>query len=302
MSRPVTASPKRETKRAPKHEQEEKEKEKLEPCGAETRAGTPCARKGVCPYHQKVVRDTPDEAKGKLLFVSVEHWADLWCLAKRLQLSYAPDEILFSFDYDGTLNARALTAHTKGKTQKEKLAEYHDTNKQARDFLAYLNEAGIPWFVNTAAENPSRPSEEMKMDAAEFGKVRKECSPYWTPLPRNATYEDAESGVVTKRDGCVLSSGYDKDATILQARKALRLPTKVTVHVDDGEINLYTLAANAELTRSQLTVLAHFPLVPGSFFGSEPSATPSGEPAIEWLQKHVPLLDLYPTIDATART
>jgi hypothetical protein len=110
----------------------------------------------------------------------------------------------------------------------------------------------------------------MKLEAKAFGRVLKKCSPYFNVLPKLGRYVDAASGAVTKRDGCVLSTGYDKDATVQQALRVLEMPTKVVVHVDDGEINLVTLARNDPLASAHLLVLAHFPLVPGSAIGGSP--------------------------------
>jgi hypothetical protein len=92
-------------------------------------------------------------------FVEIAHWSDLWSLAKRLLMTYRPEEIAFSFDYDGTLNARALTPSSKTKTMEHRNVEFGVTNTQARDFLEFLNTERVPWFVNTAAENPSRPGQ-----------------------------------------------------------------------------------------------------------------------------------------------
>ena len=283
----------------------EHKREEGKVCGGETRSGGSCARKGACPYHKPLLHATRDEVKGKAVLVVAHDWSDVWCLTKRLLLTYKNTEVLFSFDYDATLNGRALTPAPKGVRSAEqlaaKLAEFYETNGQARDFVEFLDAQSIPWIVNTAAGDPERASKDMPEESKKTGKVAKRCSPYFSRLPHSAIYEDAASGLTTRRAGCVFTTDYNKDVTLQQALKILTaLPTKVIVHLDDEDRPLYEIAKNDALTSNHLVVLAYFPVVPGSTTGrTKPEIyinETTKETALEWLRENVPLIDLYPML------
>jgi len=132
--------------------------------------------------------------------------------------------IIVSMDWDQTLNDRG------GTDQRE------ETNQWAKEFCKFLDDNGIPWFVNTASDNIARAQ-------GAFNVQGRTCSPFWDEVeaPSPPTGGDLSTG---KRVGCIISMGYDKGNSILWALQLLGLAgeNKVVLHVDDGALNLRNVA------------------------------------------------------------
>ena len=244
-------------------------------------------------------KEEEEETKNTTRLVHLEDWHDVWCLTKKLLKNAQPNEILFSVDYDGTLDARGTSPLTLDKTLAQMTAEAYQTNLLAREFLKFLDDMKIPWFVNTAARLPSRPLAEMYVsDDAALGRVHKTCSPYFsfpgidgsdglktrseiklkstttttttttttskpTRRPSTTTTTPPPPPKIdrskTTHSGCVFSTGWSKEKTIAYAIKLLVVPPKIVVHLDDLAINMRRLACDVELTTRYKLVLAYFP-------------------------------------------
>ena len=242
-------------------------------------------------------KEEKEETKNTTRLVHLEDWHDVWCLTKKLLKNAQPNEILFSVDYDGTLDARGTSPLTLDKTLAQMTSEAYQTNLLAREFLKFLDDMKIPWFVNTAARLPSRPLAEMYVsDDAALGRVHKTCSPYFsfpgidgsdglktrseiklksttttttTPTTSKPTRRPSTTTTTppppkidrskTTHSGCVFSTGWSKEKTIAYAIKLLVVPPKIVVHLDDLAINMRRLACDVELTTRYKLVLAYFP-------------------------------------------
>jgi hypothetical protein len=179
-----------------------------------------------------------------------------------------PDQILVSFDFDGTLGARR-TSLSKNKTKDDKvtISDTHDEEKKSIAMLTYLNERNIPYIVNTAAENPCHAYDTMQ-------EKKMPMSTYFGNTislnKESLLYRD----VNLSRCGHVFSAEYDKHIPIDYVIDKYRLRTRVVIHVDDGLINLKTVM---EDHLPQDVIGAYFPTVEGTIMGSEPDTDIASE-------------------------
>jgi hypothetical protein len=181
---------------------------------------------------------------------------------------FTPNEILVSFDFDGTLGARrSQKSQFREKLDRLSIEDTHDQEKLSVDMMHDLNTRGIPYFVNTAAENPCRARESMNLHHA------RQMPPSTVLLQHGLNHTTTPEtidhfGTRLKRCGHVLSAMYDKHVPIDYILHNLRLPTKVIIHVDDGIINLKTVLG-AGFTQDVIGM--YFPTIEGTIIGTEPN-------------------------------
>jgi hypothetical protein len=183
-----------------------------------------------------------------------------------------PLSLLISFDFDGTLGARRSML-SSGKTKDHKLSKQDtfDQEIQSVDVLNFLNTKGVPFFVNTAANNPCRAKEAMSSN--DHYEQTRPAMPMSSVLIQagmsTETREDlVHYGVRFARCGHSFSAEYEKHVPIDYVIDTYKLPTKVIIHVDDGIINIQTVLA-AGFT--QHVIGMYFPTVEGTTIGEEPN-------------------------------
>ena len=197
-----------------------------------------------------------------------------------LKAGISADEILVSFDFDGTLGARrSMKSMFLQKDNPVSHQDTYDQEMKSVQVLDKLNKLKIPYFVNIANDNPCRAMESMHEHRYEIGhdtKVEKQRSsmPISTILiekhMENIGIEKAFSfhGKNLRQCGHVLSAGYDKHVPIDYVITNFNLSTKVIIHVDDGPINIQTVM---ERGFDQCVIGLYFPTIGATSFVKEPN-------------------------------
>ena len=208
-----------------------------------------------------------------------------------LKAGISADEILVSFDFDGTLGARrSIKSAFLPKDDPVSNHDTYDQEMKSVTVLDQLNKLNIPYFVNTAADNPCMAMESMHGHRYEIGRdtkveTRRSSMPISTILiekhMENIGKEKAFSfhGKNLRQCGHVLSAGYDKHVPIDYIINNFNLSTKVIIHVDDGLINLQTVM---ERGFGQSVIGLYFPTIVGTTFGNEPNE----DEALEYMYKN----------------
>lgn len=183
-----------------------------------------------------------------------------------LESGLDPMQILVSFDFDGTLGARR-TVESQGlsKTNPKSVRDTHREEAKSTDLLTHLNRLGIPYFVNTAANDPQHAYDTMVSIGMPFSD--KIC----TKGTKTIQHKDY-FGYKINQCGSVFSAAYDKHVPIDFVIQTCKLDTKVVIHVDDGIVNIRTVI-ESNLQRDLIGM--YFPTVEGTVIGSEPDKTSS---------------------------
>ena len=195
-----------------------------------------------------------------------------------LKSGIKPCEMLISFDFDGTLGARR-TEISSGK-DKSSIVAIKDTFQEEQktvDLLEDLNELGIPFFVNTAADNPCRARETMQKreykwkDDVVGHRSEMPISSFLLERGMQHDMKNSESiehyGQKIKQCGHVFSSSYEKHVPIDYIIDFFKLGTKVILHVDDGLINIKTVIDRG--FKAQVFGM-YFPTAKNTIIGNEP--------------------------------
>jgi hypothetical protein len=183
-----------------------------------------------------------------------------------------PLSLLVSFDFDGTLaSRRSLLSSGEPKNNKLSKQDTFDQEILSVDVLNFLNMKGVPFFVNTAAENPCRAHEAMA--ANNYYEQTRPAMPMSSVLTQSGMSTTTREnllhyGARLSRCGHSFSAAYEKHIPIDYVIDTYKLPTKVIIHVDDGIINIQTVLAAGF---SQHVIGMYFPTVEGTVFGDEPN-------------------------------
>lgn len=224
---------------------------------------------------------------GKASWSTTHNFENVKLMVEKLKADgKKPEEMFFSFDFDGVLGGRRTIL--KPKDQFERMRDVQAQEEKSAAILTYLNKEKIPFIVNTAASNPCRPRDgQMKAidleksnegDARYHGLRRSEmpCSDAFKAArdasggPASFSYpvKDDRNHVMVKQCDCAFSAEYDKDIALLHALNVGKLKPKVVVHIDDGAINIVTMLENLH---SRFDIHGfYYPTVPGTTGGAEP--------------------------------
>ena len=147
--------------------------------------------------------------------------------------------------------------------------------------LTFLNEKGIPFIINTTAENPCQAASTMaartyrSKDKRERTRMEVPSStallalsvlPYEKKMHHPTEY--SYRGTILRTCGHVLSAQYEKHVPIQYMIETYDLPTLAIIHVDDGFVNIRTVLDEGF---EQHVFGLYYPTVIGTTVGAEPA-------------------------------
>jgi hypothetical protein len=189
-------------------------------------------------------------------------------------------KIVVMFDFDGTLthptkkpvfnkNGTPLISSKTGQQATKAILKIRG-GKSTKDFLLYLNEKNIPWFINTAAGpgNTTAVAIESRRMSEEFEGTPDgiPCSVCVAKLPELqplTDYNNKDAECMTPKQIKVneinigmqyniISAGYEKDAAAEYILTNLPSMPELVIFVDDNAINIskiynYMVAKHPEM-------------------------------------------------------
>lgn len=157
-------------------------------------------------------------------------------LAILLRTSFAFEDILVVFDYDQTL------------TQKDGMKGSIRGGEPTRNFLVFMNEHKIKWYINTArgpgsvgAVAQSCKNLGIPFSPISIVKDQKQCFSEKPGLGYIGYSVKDNEGVEIGLCNNIISAGYNKDIAIDFILKNLSSSPKLVIFVDDNAINVYNV-------------------------------------------------------------